>query len=216
VSAILAIDGASGQYTVGAQAEGQSALVSFDIGRRQSEKLPSSVYHVLDELGLAAGDLDYAVVDRGPGAFTGLRLAYVTVKALSLALPGGLPIYAVPTLGAYCAPFRTWSGAVVGALDAKQGRFFTNVMRRGTECAPTAPRSPEELAALLDPEEPVLLTGPDSPLLCDFLAALRPRQDLRTIVPGAETIRSLYLLAKEQIAGGTAPLRAWEGPEYFV
>jgi tRNA threonylcarbamoyladenosine biosynthesis protein TsaB len=185
----------------------------LELGARYSERILPEIIHVLSQLDLKAEDLDYVVVNEGPGAFTGLRLAYVTAKALTLS--AGVPVYAVPTLRAFAYPFRDWGAAVIPCLDAKQGRFFTALYRRGAECAPALARAPTELAALADVEERVFVVGsPDAATLAEDLKALRPTQEVYAL--DSATPASLFTLAEEQIRARTPPLPPWAGPEYIV
>jgi tRNA threonylcarbamoyladenosine biosynthesis protein TsaB len=206
----LAIDSAALALTVAAKNDDGCVLVTLKTGTRQSEKLPGAIMYVLEQLAMTPDALDYMALCKGPGSFTSLRLAFAALKALQLTCKR--PIYAVPTLEAYALPFAFYRGAVVPAIDAKQNRFYSGVYRRGACCSPAADIAPDALLTLLDPEEPVLVTGPDAPLLCDCLRGIRPELNI-SVYKNVNATDALFTLAEKMIAAGGAPLLDWEGPE---
>jgi tRNA threonylcarbamoyladenosine biosynthesis protein TsaB len=208
----LAIDSAALTLTVAAKNDELSVTLALATDMRQSTKLPGAIMYVLEQLGLMPDALDYMTLNKGPGSFTSLRLAFAALKALQLTCKR--PIYALPTLEAYALPFAFWRGAVVPAIDAKQNRFYAAVYRRGAECSPAADIAADALLALLDPEEPVLVTGPDAPLLCENLRGIRPELDVAAY-KSVNATDALFTLAEKMIASGGKPLADWEGPEYI-
>jgi tRNA threonylcarbamoyl adenosine modification protein YeaZ len=63
---------------------------------RHGELLAPLITDVLDEAGVAVGNLAAIGVGLGPGPFTGLRVGIVTAKAMGDAL--GIPVYGVSSL----------------------------------------------------------------------------------------------------------------------
>jgi tRNA threonylcarbamoyladenosine biosynthesis protein TsaB len=198
--------------TVAAKNGDLNALVTRKTDIRQSAKLPGAIMYVLEQLGLKPGELDYMALNKGPGSFTSLRLAFASLKALQLT--SKRPIYALPTLEAYVLPFAFFRGAVVPAIDAKQNRFYASVFRHGADCSPASDIAPDALLALLDPEEPVLATGPDALLLCECLRGIRPQLDVAAY-KSVNAADALFTLAEKMSANGGKPLADWEGPEYI-
>jgi tRNA threonylcarbamoyladenosine biosynthesis protein TsaB len=201
------------RLTVAAKNDHIRVLLSVDAGMNQSEKLPGTMAVVLEQAALAPVDLDYTALNRGPGSWTALRLGFVALKALHLA--AGVPVYAVPTLLAHSHPFCAWPGAVVPALDAKRGRFYAAVYRRGVECAPPQDATPEEIARILDSGESILTVGPDAELLAERLSDVRTGLDLRVVNSALLAPESLFILAEDMIAAGALPLADWDGPDYI-
>jgi tRNA threonylcarbamoyl adenosine modification protein YeaZ len=72
--------------------------------------------------GLGLGELDAVVVGRGPGSFTGTRIAIATAKGL--ALGAGLPLVAVSSLEAAAIDTGWWAGPVASILDARRGQVL--------------------------------------------------------------------------------------------
>jgi tRNA threonylcarbamoyl adenosine modification protein YeaZ len=74
-------------------------------GTRHAELLTPAITSVLDDAGLAMGDVDAVVTGLGPGPFTGLRVGVVTAAALADAR--GLPVIGVCSLDAIGSGGRT-------------------------------------------------------------------------------------------------------------
>jgi len=119
--------------------------------------------------------IDYFAAGRGPGAFSGMRIAFSVVN--SLAAPGGKPVYALNSgaaLAAQCGAERT---AVVG--DARRnkvwaGLFSGSELEKGFQLLER-----DELAGFVPPE--ALVVSPDHDRLEELLA------DFRTL-PAAEPV----------------------------
>ena len=75
---------------------------------------------LLAEAGLAKSQLDAIAVGRGPGAFTGVRLAVAIARGIALALDR--PVLPVSTLAALAA--RATGGRVIAAIDARMGEVY--------------------------------------------------------------------------------------------
>ena len=72
------------------------AAQSQEMARGQAEVLMPMVQEVLQAAQVLPGDLDAIGVTRGPGAFTGLRIALATARGLALSLD--IPCVGVTTL----------------------------------------------------------------------------------------------------------------------
>jgi tRNA threonylcarbamoyladenosine biosynthesis protein TsaB len=72
-------------------------------GEHASQLLPRIADLLLD-VGVGRGDLDGIVVGRGPGSFTGVRIAAATARGLARAL--GIPLWAVSSLAGAAASVR--------------------------------------------------------------------------------------------------------------
>jgi tRNA threonylcarbamoyladenosine biosynthesis protein TsaB len=112
------------------------------------ELMPALVA-VLEEASLGFADLDLIAVGRGPGSFTGVRIALATARALGQA--HGTPVAGVNALAALAAgataeePDRL----VLALIDARRGELFAALYAGSQER--WAPRvvTPEALAERL-------------------------------------------------------------------
>jgi tRNA threonylcarbamoyladenosine biosynthesis protein TsaB len=171
---ILALDTAAAALSIALSTGDHVWYFEADSGQRHGELLMDSVDRLLDSAGIAPGDLDLAACMKGPGSFTGLRIAFAAAKGLALAL--GIPLATVPTLDCMAAPHAFWPGIVLPAMDAKKGRFYAALYRGGRLLGDYLDASPEAIAAALTAArsagEPVLLGGPAAQLLREQLPAL--------------------------------------------
>lgn len=208
-----AIDSAAPVITVAAQNDIYYAEITLDIGMHQSEQLLPALDYVLHQVHLTPHELEFSALAKGPGSFTGLRLAFSALKALQLS--AGCPIYGVPTLDAYVYPYQTWPGAVLAVLDAKKQRFYAAVYRHGIQAAGTEDARIEHIANWLDEEEPLLITGPDAALAAEALTSCKPLIQPAVFNQRCTAAASLLTIGDAMRRSGKAPLAPEEGPLYL-
>lgn len=92
---------------------------------------------MLDELladaGIGMGALDALAFGRGPGAFTGVRIAAGTIQGLAMAV--GLPVVPVSTLAVLAQGAHRSEGAerVLAAIDARMSEVYFGAFALGAE-----------------------------------------------------------------------------------
>jgi len=120
---ILAFDSSSDHSVVGVVAGSRvlSCLVSSTPGA-PSEGLLPMIHGCLGSAGLALEDIDALVTGRGPGSFTGTRMAVSTAKGL--ALGSGKPLLGVSSVEAAALDTGWTLGPVVVALDARRSEIL--------------------------------------------------------------------------------------------
>lgn len=108
---------------------GQSVLAA----REHTQQLLPMVERVLAEAGVGLGDVDACAFGRGPGSFTGLRIALGAIQGL--AFGAQLPVVPVSTL-AGLAQTRVDAAAtpeaqanILAAIDARMGEVYWAVYR---------------------------------------------------------------------------------------
>jgi tRNA threonylcarbamoyladenosine biosynthesis protein TsaB len=132
---ILALDAAT-EACSAALLLGESVTEQFEvIGRGHAARLLPMADALLREAGVAVGDLDAVAFGRGPGSFTGLRIA--AGVAQGLAAGSGRPILPVSNLAAVAAGAARASGAtrILVCMDARMGEVYWAVY----DCAGVKP-----------------------------------------------------------------------------
>lgn len=97
--------------------------------RRHAELSLPWAEHLLADAGIAKSQLDAIAVGRGPGAFTGVRLAIALAQGIALALDR--PIVAVSTLAALAMQAPADGAPVLAAIDARMAEVYVGRYQRG-------------------------------------------------------------------------------------
>jgi len=133
---ILAVDTAT-EACSAALLDGERLLMRYElVFRGHAERLLPMVDELLQERGIPLAALDAIAFGRGPGAFTGVRIA-VSI-AQGLALGTGLPLIPVSDLRALAAAAlvrSTDADHALVCLDARMGEVYWGLARRtGADC----------------------------------------------------------------------------------
>ncbi|WP_137166493.1 tRNA (adenosine(37)-N6)-threonylcarbamoyltransferase complex dimerization subunit type 1 TsaB [Salinimonas lutimaris] len=121
---LLAIDTATEALSVALQVNG-NLFSRFEICPQQhSQKLLPLVDEVLQDAGVQIGELDGLVFGRGPGSFTGVRIATGMIQGLSLG--SSLPVVGISTLAAMAMQAVAEHGAdkILSATDARMSEVY--------------------------------------------------------------------------------------------
>jgi len=96
--------------------------VSLNDEYKHSEKLVPMLSNMLSDIRIDVADIDRFVTNRGPGSFTGLRVAFATIKALAMA--HGKPI---DTVSGSEARALAWTSAEKSSLPYDDVFVLTHV-----------------------------------------------------------------------------------------
>jgi len=128
---LLAIETATEACSV-ALIHGECLIARSEIApRRHTDLVLPMADELLAEAGIGRHALDAVAVGRGPGAFTGVRLAVSLAQGMALALD--LPVIPVSSLAALAleAPEDGASGAaILAVIDARMGEVYAGSFRR--------------------------------------------------------------------------------------
>ncbi len=162
----------------GARARGVS---HFRHERRLSERLPRLVEFVLRDAGVALRDVEAFAVGRGPGSFTGVRVAVTTAKTLAHALRR--PLVGVSSLDALAEPFGFLKGAgIVTLAPARRGEVVAG-WDRGGEGEGVAPAGDPALVPVGEvlPRASHLLGDVSCLLVCGEAVSAYPQLESATV-----------------------------------
>ncbi|WP_115513599.1 MULTISPECIES: tRNA (adenosine(37)-N6)-threonylcarbamoyltransferase complex dimerization subunit type 1 TsaB [Xanthomonas] len=127
---------------------GGRVIERFELApRRHAELALPWAEQLLAEAGITRRQLDAIAVSRGPGAFTGVRLAIGIVQGIALGLDR--PVLAVSTLQVLALRAPADATHVLACIDARMGEVYAGVFARHgngfLELAPEVVCTPDTL-----------------------------------------------------------------------
>ncbi len=144
---LLALDTATEACSAALSCDGRVEERFIVAPRRHAELLPGMIDDLLATAGLSPAGLDLVAFGRGPGSFTGLRIA--AGVAQGLAWTRDLPVAPVSDLAALARDRLAGRdpGTLCGcAFDARMGQVYWGLFRAGAEGEPAA-LAPERVCA---------------------------------------------------------------------
>lgn len=117
---VLAIDTALASLRLALAGRGVERVAVADMPRGHAEALFPAIEALLQQAGLAAGQLSRIAVNIGPGSFTGTRVGVAAAKGLALALE--VPLHGITTLQALATEAAGEPCAVI--MDARRGEVY--------------------------------------------------------------------------------------------
>ena len=99
--------------------------------RRHAALILPMIESLLDEAGVSRRDLDAVAVGRGPGAFTGVRLAISVAQGLALGLD--IPVIPISSLAALAQDAPPGDASILAVIDARMGEIYAGAFRRKSD-----------------------------------------------------------------------------------
>ncbi|MBJ9976044.1 tRNA (adenosine(37)-N6)-threonylcarbamoyltransferase complex dimerization subunit type 1 TsaB [Pseudomonas sp. S75] len=124
MTTLLALDTATEACSVALLHDGQTISHYEVIPRQHAQKLLPMIQQLLADAGLALSAVDAIAFGRGPGAFTGVRIAIGVVQGLAFALDR--PVLPVSNLAALAQGALRQHGVrqVAAAIDARMDEVY--------------------------------------------------------------------------------------------
>ncbi len=214
---ILAIETSGEACSCALLGAGGTVAERFEVApRRHTGLLLPMVDALLADGGLAPRDLDAVAYGRGPGSFTGVRIAACSAQGLALA--AGCPVLPVSCLAALAAREPGTSRRVLAVFDARMGEVYLGAFHIRADGLPE-PAGQEQLASPQEVDlpagEPWLGVGTGWLAHGQTLAArlgARLREVRTDLHPGAAQVARLGAAA---LAGGAGVAPAQALPHYL-
>ena len=146
---LLALETATEACSVALWVDGE-VRERFEIApRRHTDLALPWAEELLAAAGIRKSQLDAIACGRGPGAFTGVRLAVALTQGLGLALD--IPVLGISTLAALAFDASPTPGTrVLAAIDARMGEIYVGGFERETDgvrlLAPELLAKPQEFS----------------------------------------------------------------------
>ena len=185
--------------------------------RSHDIRLPGDLMALLEDAGVALGEIDTFAVATGPGSFTGLRIGIATMQGLAFA--AGKPLIGVSAFEALAREAAaTAPGRVATWIDAWRGEVYAALYEDGVEAQAPTIASPAALLARLrgtrtrfigdaaDIYRDVILdtlaadavmADPVAPLLAGTIARLAAQRANAGDRPAPHSIRPVYIRRAE-------------------
>jgi tRNA threonylcarbamoyladenosine biosynthesis protein TsaB len=222
---ILAIDTATPILSAALGIGEKTICTEAGEGHHHSETLMEIIESLLKQAGLNRENIEAAACMKGPGSFTGLRIAYAAAKGFALSL--GIPLGAVPTLDCMAFPFSDRPALVLPVIDAKKKCFFTALYRRNERISAYLDVELSVLSQKIEDcltnenEKALIITGPDAEMVYSGLLSLPFFAEKWTGVMTLDPLcrkgwaKELLEIAKKRSIFNNYNNELFSGPEYI-
>ncbi|MCR5761109.1 MAG: tRNA (adenosine(37)-N6)-threonylcarbamoyltransferase complex dimerization subunit type 1 TsaB [Sphaerochaetaceae bacterium] len=157
---VLALDTSTSAFYAALKTDSGFFNNSLDSNSMQhSERIIPVLDSLLKQAGLAVKNLDLLVCTRGPGSFTGLRIAMSALKGISYGL--NIPLVSVSTLEAWAEAASDIEGLKIVAIDAKKQRYYLSAFDK-ERLMPDTDGTVADLEEVLKKYDSLTVVGPDA------------------------------------------------------
>jgi len=210
---VLAIDTATERCSVALRIEERLIERSQDVMRGHADLVLPMVAEVLSEAGLELGQLDGIAYGRGPGAFTGVRIAVSVVQGLAFA--SELPTVGISDLAAVAQQVARPGDRVLVCMDARMGEVYCAEFARAEDAALIMPVGPERVVhpdAIERSDSITLIAGTGLRAYPQLAAAWSGATQQPGVLPHA---RDVALLGAFALAAGHG-VAAWDAQPVYL
>lgn len=130
--------------------------ISLNVTKNHSISLMPSIDFLMQQTGLVPADLDRIIVAKGPGSYTGLRVAVATAKTLAYSLQ--IDLVGVSSLAVLAAASQA-KGLVVPLIDARRRHCYVGFYEGDKAIKPDCYASLDTILAELQDQPEVTFTG---------------------------------------------------------
>lgn len=186
--------------------------------RRHAELILPMIEALLGEAGISRRQIDAIAVGRGPGAFTGVRLAISVAQGLALGLD--IPVVPVSSLAALAqdAPADI-DAPILAVIDARMGEVYAGTFLRDADAmvAPIGLESVGPASRLVLPKVPARwsIVGSGWGAYRDALSAHLPQPPVFADGTRFPQARAIARLAAPQLAAGRGVAAEFALPVYL-
>lgn len=178
-----------------------------EMTRGQAEVLMPMIQDALNAANMTPKDLDAIAVTRGPGAFTGLRIALAAARGLALSLD--IPCVGVTTLEVLAHGVNEGGNApshpILACVESKRADIYVQLFDADLKpLSDPQATDAETLAALLQGHETLVLVGDASARAADMLAGTGVEAILSS-APHLPDPGIIARLAAPRTIGATSP-----------
>ena len=219
---LLALDTATECCSAALMIGGEIIERSEIAPRRHAELILPMIESLLGEAGILRRQIDAIAVGRGPGAFTGVRLAISVAQGLALGLD--VPVVPVSSLAALAQDTPADIVApILAVVDARMGEVYAGTFLRGADgmVAPIGTESVGPASRLLLPQLAALgeqrwsIVGSGWDAYRDALSAHLPAAPLFTDGTRFPQARAIARLAAPHLAAGRGVAAEFALPVYL-
>lgn len=210
---ILAIDTATERCSAALSVDGQLFHRARETPRGHADLILPMIDEVLREAGLRLQDLDGLAYGRGPGAFTGVRIAVGVAQGL--AFGAQLPTVGISDLAAVAQQVARPGDSVLVCMDARMGEVYWARFTRdqaGSLVAPIGIERVDKPEAVVVIDAPTVLAGTGFKAYPQLLSHGNDIVIHDTTLPHA---REIALLAAAELRAGRGKPAAEAEPVYL-
>lgn len=200
---ILAIDTATERCSVALRVDGNVIERAVDSARGHADLVLPMVEEVLAEGSLALGQLDGIAFGRGPGGFTGVRIAVGVVQGL--AFGANLMTMGVSNLAAVAQQVAQPGDTILVCMDARMGEVYWSTFKCDVATGLVVGQEPEQVGP------PGTVTPGIGPFKVLAGTGLRAYPQISEVFAGSTVYDNVLPRAREVALLGEAQLRAGHG-----